>query len=136
MKLQSLITSLLGYNMKYFSPRRIESARLALPILLETAKNGSLITYGSLNSRMGMSVIHQRTIGKVLDVIHYLCKQNDIPDLAALAVSSNYQLPGDRYLDENDGFIAWQAQVKVVHAYDWSKITDLRGTVPVKLMVA
>jgi putative restriction endonuclease len=63
-----------------------EWAQLLWPELVNVAKRGKTITYRELAARVGYG--HYR-LSRQLDPIYYYCKQEKLPPLTILVVSSN-----------------------------------------------
>lgn len=111
-------------------PKMVEAADEALPHLLRYAMEKNPVFYSHLTRvHMGKGKMFQRGAGKFLDVIHDGCKQNGYPDLAALCVRKDTGRPGHRYVLLED----WEAEIKRVYEFDWSKITSLTLNVSVTL---
>jgi predicted DNA-binding ribbon-helix-helix protein len=58
------------------------------------------------------------SIGRRLDVVHWFCEQNRLPDLACLAVGKA-GMPGERYLKHTD----WYKAMAEVRAFDWTNVS-------------
>lgn len=81
-----------------------ETARLALPIILQCAKSGLCITYGELDREISrrhsrspnpMVISYGRSVGKIGDLCADLSKEwgEDVPPLNAIVVNKTTELP-------------------------------------------
>lgn len=103
--------------------RALRLARLLFPILVQCAKDKTLITYGALVERAqemypDVSEVQNAipvSMGRILDVIHVFCARRGIPDLASIVVSSGSTFPGRGYVD----FEHADERQREVFAFDW-----------------
>jgi predicted DNA-binding ribbon-helix-helix protein len=111
-----------------FTEIDLELGQVYWDILVQIAKNeeGRVVQYAEL-----ITIAQQKhpdnaavqnaipvSIGRRLDVVHWFCNKNQLPDLACLAVGKAGR-PGDRYLKHTD----WEAAIAAVRAFDWRDVS-------------
>ncbi|MGI4792295.1 MAG: hypothetical protein ACRYFS_26005 [Janthinobacterium lividum] len=113
----------------------IENARIAVPHLIECARNKQTITYGELTAKIGR---HHRAAPHLLEYLLRVCHKLEIPTIGTLVVSKTTGLPGDGFiLDQKTkklefGSNEYQRQVKAeqnkVYAHkNWDTLKDEFG---------
>ncbi len=95
-------------------PNRFELAHLTWPILVRTATDRTISTYGEIAAELGYR--GARPVNKALDPIQELCREKGWPPLTILVVNQQTGRPGP-------GFIAWPGDFnegkELVYNHDW-----------------
>ena len=111
------------------TPAALRNAMSTFPALKHAAASGQILTYAELASKV--PGLHHRHLGRPLGIIHELCKQNNVPDLAALVVNANSGKPGMSYTHQDES--VWKAVVDKVHGFDWTSVKALEGKIDIAL---
>ncbi len=72
-----------------------QNARLALPVLIECARDKGTLTYSELGTKIGR---HYRAMPHLLEVILRACHKVKVPTIGTLVVSGTTGLPGDGFI--------------------------------------
>lgn len=94
-------------------------------VSIQTEGNKAPITYTDATNCMTVPNVLTRSMGRILDTVKEICKQNDLPDLACMVVRKTTREPGHRYKFENPRWVATQQKVLT---YDWTDLIDYSFT--------
>jgi hypothetical protein len=98
--------------------KSIQLAHAIWPNLVILAERGSTISYQDLGGLYGISGPGLIGMGKFLDPIKHYCLQHNLPQLNALVVKKDTNVPGA-------GAEAGQSDIDAVHAFNWRSRTPI-----------
>lgn len=84
----------------------IDRAELAIPHLVEAAKNRELLTYGKIGGLVGCHPIVVRFF--LCYIRDEICKPNKLPMLTVIVVSAATGIPGESFIEEGTAHLSPQ----------------------------
>jgi hypothetical protein len=98
--------------------KSIQLARKIWPDLVILAERRATISYQALGEQHGISGRALRSMGNILDPIKRYCQQYNLPQLNALVVRKDSELPGA-------GAEADESDIEEVFAFNWRSRSPL-----------